>query len=142
MSVQSTVRFRVSVRMSELVSLASVSSRTEEPIADRERAGQTKLDPIQGGAAIAKPIVTVRLEKRFREADNPPVDAPKQIRTGPVDSEPRTRQLCASVFDRYRFYPLRTGNPTNVIAPTVTCTGRERINIFLINNHDVYGKQS
>ncbi len=65
----------------------------EEPIADRERAGQTKLDPIQGGAAIAKPIVRVRLERRFREAENAPVDAPKRIRTGPVDSEPRTRQL-------------------------------------------------
>lgn len=38
----------------------------EEPIAYRERAGETKLDPIQGGAAIAKSIVKVCLEERFR----------------------------------------------------------------------------
>jgi len=38
----------------------------EEPIAYRERAGETKLDPIQGGAAIAKSIIKVCLEERFR----------------------------------------------------------------------------
>jgi hypothetical protein len=38
----------------------------ELPIAYRERAGETKLDPIQGGAAIAKSIVKVCLEERFR----------------------------------------------------------------------------
>jgi glycosyltransferase involved in cell wall biosynthesis len=38
----------------------------EQPIAYRERAGETKLDPIQGGAAIAKSIVKVCLEERFR----------------------------------------------------------------------------
>jgi len=38
----------------------------EEPIAYRERAGETKLDPIQGGAAIAKSILKVCLEERFR----------------------------------------------------------------------------
>jgi len=38
----------------------------EEPITYRERAGETKLDPIQGGAAIAKSIVKVCLEERFR----------------------------------------------------------------------------
>jgi len=38
----------------------------EAPIAYRERAGETKLDPIQGGAAIAKSIVKVCLEERFR----------------------------------------------------------------------------
>ncbi|WP_253738121.1 dolichyl-phosphate hexose transferase [Halohasta salina] len=38
----------------------------EEPIAYGERAGETKLDPIQGGAAIAKSIVKVCLEERFR----------------------------------------------------------------------------
>ncbi|MFB6090323.1 MAG: dolichyl-phosphate hexose transferase [Halobellus sp.] len=38
----------------------------EEPIPYRERAGETKLDPLGGGAAIAKSIVTVCLEERFR----------------------------------------------------------------------------
>jgi glycosyltransferase involved in cell wall biosynthesis len=38
----------------------------EQPIDYRERAGETKLDPIQGGAAIAKSIVKVALEERFR----------------------------------------------------------------------------
>lgn len=37
----------------------------EVPIAYRERAGETKLDPIQGGAEIAKSIVKVCLEERF-----------------------------------------------------------------------------
>ncbi|SEO86438.1 Glycosyl transferase family 2 [Halogranum amylolyticum] len=36
----------------------------ELPIAYRERAGETKLDPIEGGAAIAKSIVKVCLEER------------------------------------------------------------------------------
>ena len=38
----------------------------EAPIAYRERAGETKLDPIQGGAAIAKSIIKVCLEERVR----------------------------------------------------------------------------
>ena len=38
----------------------------EEPITYAERAGETKLDPIQGGAEILKSIVTVSLEERFR----------------------------------------------------------------------------
>ena len=38
----------------------------EAPISYAERAGETKLDPIQGGAAIAKSIVKVCLEERFR----------------------------------------------------------------------------
>jgi glycosyltransferase involved in cell wall biosynthesis len=38
----------------------------ELPIAYRERAGETKLDPIEGGAAIAKSIVKVCLEERFK----------------------------------------------------------------------------
>jgi glycosyltransferase involved in cell wall biosynthesis len=38
----------------------------ELPIAYRERAGETKLDPIEGGAAIAKSIVKVCLEERLR----------------------------------------------------------------------------
>ncbi|MEF8785436.1 MAG: dolichyl-phosphate hexose transferase [Haloarculaceae archaeon] len=38
----------------------------EEPIEYRERKGETKLDPFQGGAEIAKSIVTVCLEERFR----------------------------------------------------------------------------
>src|SRR6056297_1908844 len=38
----------------------------EHPIAYGERAGETKLDPLQGGAAIAKSIVKVALEERFR----------------------------------------------------------------------------
>lgn len=38
----------------------------ELPIAYRERRGETKLDPIEGGAAIAKSIVKVCLEEQFR----------------------------------------------------------------------------
>jgi glycosyltransferase involved in cell wall biosynthesis len=38
----------------------------EHPIEYRERAGESKLDPIEGGAAIAKSILTVGLEERFR----------------------------------------------------------------------------
>jgi glycosyltransferase involved in cell wall biosynthesis len=38
----------------------------ELPIAYRERRGDTKLDPIEGGAAIAKSIVKVCLEEQFR----------------------------------------------------------------------------
>ncbi|WP_246286569.1 dolichyl-phosphate hexose transferase [Natronomonas gomsonensis] len=38
----------------------------ERPIEYAERAGETKLDPIEGGAAIAKSIVKVCLEERFR----------------------------------------------------------------------------
>jgi len=38
----------------------------ELPIEYRERAGETKLDPIEGGAAIATSIVKVCLEERFR----------------------------------------------------------------------------
>jgi glycosyltransferase involved in cell wall biosynthesis len=38
----------------------------EHPIEYRERAGETKLDPIEGGYAIAKSIVTVCLEEQFR----------------------------------------------------------------------------
>ncbi|MFB6292862.1 MAG: glycosyltransferase family 2 protein, partial [Halonotius sp.] len=38
----------------------------EAPISYTERAGETKLDPIQGGAAIAKSIVKVCLEERVR----------------------------------------------------------------------------
>ncbi|GGJ13807.1 glycosyl transferase family 2 [Halobellus salinus] len=37
----------------------------EEPIPYRERAGETKLDPLGGGAAIAKSIVKICLEERF-----------------------------------------------------------------------------
>ena len=37
----------------------------EEPIEYRERAGKTKLDPIEGGAAIASSILTVSLEEYF-----------------------------------------------------------------------------
>ncbi|MFB6177981.1 MAG: glycosyltransferase, partial [Halobaculum sp.] len=36
----------------------------EEPITYRERAGETTLDPIEGGAAIAKSILRVGLEER------------------------------------------------------------------------------
>jgi glycosyltransferase involved in cell wall biosynthesis len=36
----------------------------EEPISYRERAGETTLDPIEGGAAIAKSILRVGLEER------------------------------------------------------------------------------
>jgi glycosyltransferase involved in cell wall biosynthesis len=38
----------------------------ERPIEYRERAGETKLDPLAGGAAIAKSILTVSLGERFR----------------------------------------------------------------------------
>ncbi|WP_254761776.1 dolichyl-phosphate hexose transferase [Natrinema marinum] len=44
----------------------------EHPIAYRERAGETKLDPIQGGAEIAKSIVKVCLEERLRELPHEP----------------------------------------------------------------------
>jgi glycosyltransferase involved in cell wall biosynthesis len=38
----------------------------EHPIEYRERKGETKLDPIEGGLAIAKSIATVCLEEQFR----------------------------------------------------------------------------
>ncbi len=38
----------------------------EVPIPYRERAGETKLDPFAGGAAIGKSIVKVCLEERLR----------------------------------------------------------------------------
>jgi glycosyltransferase involved in cell wall biosynthesis len=38
----------------------------EHPIEYAERLGETKLDPLQGGAEIAKSIVKVGLEERFR----------------------------------------------------------------------------
>ncbi|PSQ19776.1 glycosyl transferase family 2 [Halobacteriales archaeon QS_9_67_17] len=38
----------------------------EEPIHYAERAGETKLDPLAGGYAIAKSIIKVPLEERFR----------------------------------------------------------------------------
>jgi len=38
----------------------------ERPIEYDERKGETKLDPFSGGAAIAKSIVRVALEERFR----------------------------------------------------------------------------
>jgi glycosyltransferase involved in cell wall biosynthesis len=38
----------------------------EEPIAYAERAGETKLDPLAGGYAIAKSIVKVSVQERFR----------------------------------------------------------------------------
>ena len=38
----------------------------ERPIRYAERLGETKLDPIEGGAAITKSIVKVCLEERFR----------------------------------------------------------------------------
>jgi len=38
---------------------------TEVPIAYDERAGETKLDPIRGGAAIAKSILRIGIEERF-----------------------------------------------------------------------------
>ncbi|SEW12610.1 Glycosyl transferase family 2 [Natrinema salifodinae] len=37
----------------------------EQPIEYRERAGETKLDPLKGGAEIAKSVVKVCLEERF-----------------------------------------------------------------------------
>ncbi|SFB82779.1 Glycosyl transferase family 2 [Halobiforma haloterrestris] len=39
----------------------------EHPIEYRERAGETKLDPIQGGLEIGRSIVKVALEERLRE---------------------------------------------------------------------------
>jgi hypothetical protein len=38
----------------------------ERPIPYRERAGETKLDPLTGGAAIAASILRVGLEERLR----------------------------------------------------------------------------
>ncbi len=38
----------------------------EHPIEYRERAGETKLDPLEGGIAIAKSILKVALKERFR----------------------------------------------------------------------------
>ncbi|WP_460923405.1 dolichyl-phosphate hexose transferase [Salinarchaeum chitinilyticum] len=38
----------------------------ERPIPYRERAGETKLDPIQGGAAILKSILKVTVQERLR----------------------------------------------------------------------------
>jgi len=38
----------------------------ERPIDYAERLGETKLDPIEGGVAIAKSIVTVCLEEQLR----------------------------------------------------------------------------
>jgi hypothetical protein len=38
----------------------------EHPIEYRERAGESKLDPIGGGLAIGKSIVTVCVDERFR----------------------------------------------------------------------------
>jgi glycosyltransferase involved in cell wall biosynthesis len=38
----------------------------EHPIEYRKRAGESKLDPLSGGAAIAKSIVKVTLEEHFR----------------------------------------------------------------------------
>jgi glycosyltransferase involved in cell wall biosynthesis len=38
----------------------------EHPIDYRERAGESKLNPIEGGYAIAKSILTVALDERFR----------------------------------------------------------------------------
>jgi hypothetical protein len=40
----------------------------ELPIAYRERAGETTLDPLAGGAAIAKSILAVGLQERFGTA--------------------------------------------------------------------------
>jgi glycosyltransferase involved in cell wall biosynthesis len=39
----------------------------EQPIPYRERAGETKLDPLRGGAAIAGSVLTVALEERLRD---------------------------------------------------------------------------
>jgi hypothetical protein len=38
----------------------------EEPIEYRERAGETTLDPLHGGLAIAKSIVSVSVDERLR----------------------------------------------------------------------------
>ena len=40
----------------------------EEPIEYGERAGETTLDPLHGGLAIAKSILAVSLEERFRDS--------------------------------------------------------------------------
>ncbi|WP_226480458.1 dolichyl-phosphate hexose transferase [Natrinema amylolyticum] len=44
----------------------------EHPIEYRERAGQTKLDPLKGGLEIARSIVKVSLEERLRELPHRP----------------------------------------------------------------------
>jgi len=44
----------------------------EHPIAYRERAGETKLDPLKGGAEIARSIIKVSLEERLRELPHEP----------------------------------------------------------------------
>src|SRR6056297_3308306 len=44
----------------------------EHPIAYRERAGETKLDPLKGGAEIARSIIIVSLEERLRELPHEP----------------------------------------------------------------------
>ncbi|WP_049927956.1 dolichyl-phosphate hexose transferase [Halopiger goleimassiliensis] len=44
----------------------------EHPIEYRERAGETKLDPLKGGAEIGKSIVKVCLEERLRELPHDP----------------------------------------------------------------------
>nr|WP_282102531.1 dolichyl-phosphate hexose transferase [Halovivax limisalsi] len=44
----------------------------EHPIEYRERAGETKLDPLKGGAEIARSIVKVSLEERLRELSHRP----------------------------------------------------------------------
>ncbi|WP_226003942.1 dolichyl-phosphate hexose transferase [Natrinema salinisoli] len=44
----------------------------EHPIEYRERAGQTKLDPLKGGMEIARSIVKVSLEERLRELPHRP----------------------------------------------------------------------
>ncbi len=46
--------------------LARGYSVREVPIEYRERKGETKLDPVRGGAAIARSILAVGLEERFR----------------------------------------------------------------------------
>ncbi|ELY68074.1 dolichyl-phosphate hexose transferase [Natrinema versiforme] len=47
----------------------------EHPIEYRERAGQTKLDPLQGGLEIARSIVKVSLEERLRELPHRPTQS-------------------------------------------------------------------
>jgi glycosyltransferase involved in cell wall biosynthesis len=44
----------------------------ERPIEYRERAGETKLDPLKGGAEIARSILKVSLEERLRELPHDP----------------------------------------------------------------------
>ena len=53
------------VRGSSFVSLARGYDVRELPIEYAERAGETKLDPLTGGAEIAKSILKVGLEERF-----------------------------------------------------------------------------